>query len=648
MISRLTVLACALALASTASAATLPPWARAIMPAAAGATTASAVVLVDDVALAIGTDGKMRSIKHYAALIRDRAGRDAAVLRSVYVPGSGAVKSLRAWIVNGGVVRDVDARGIIDASLVNNDVYNEVRIRGLSARDDVSAGEVFVAELESEEQLLFSQFEWTMQNQWPTRVLRRTLDLQPGWRATSVVFNGPAQEPQHDGSNLIWERRDVAALPDEPAMPAASDVIPRLAVSVFAPAQTTAPGQFDSWQGVAKWLDALSDGSGIPTAAVTAKARAVTQGISDEFDRAAAIGRFVQQVQYISIQTGVGRGGGYQPRPPALVLERNYGDCKDKAALMRAMLAAVGIRSYVVSLYSGDRNYVRAEWASPQQFNHAIIAIALHPSADRGASAIDHPVLGKLVIFDPTDEHTPFGELPLHEQGSLALIVHPGSTALVRLPLLPADHHATDRAIDGVLAANGTLSASVHEHYTGESAATARALRNGLDPQSYLEMLRRRVAASIPRALVTNITAPVDASRDQPLSFDVEAPGFAQQTGGLVLVPMPFDSGTLLQIPSAADRKTAVLLEPSVVSETVTLQLPAGLTLDDVQQPIRIESPFGRYTLEFIPTMGALRARRRLEIPLQRIDPAELPAAKLFFDQVRRADSDVVVLTRKP
>jgi hypothetical protein len=648
VISRGALIACVLALASPASAATLPAWAREVVTASAGAATADAVVLIDHVEVAIGTDGKMRTTRRYAALVRDRAGRDAAALRAVYLPGSGSVKTIRAWIAKGNAVRDVDGRAIIDTALVNNDVYNEVRMRGVSAADAVTDGETFVAELESEEQLLFSQFEWQMQHEWPTRLLRRTLALPPGWRATSVVFNAPPMEPRQDGTGLVWERRDVSALPDEPAMPPFSDVAPRLAVSVFAPGPTRAPGQFDSWQTVAQWLHGLSDGSSAATAAVAAKARELTQGTTSDFDRAAAIARYAQRVQYISIQTGVGRGGGYQPRPASLVIERNYGDCKDKASLMRALLAAAGIPSYLVSLYSGDRGYVHAEWPSPQQFNHAIIAIALRGPTDRGASTIDHPTLGSLVIFDPTDEHTPFGELPIDEQGSLALVVHPQSTALVRLPLLPAERHATDRTVNGVLAPDGTLTASVRERYTGASATRARALRNGLHAEDYRALLARRLAAAIPRVRVTTIAPPVETSPDQSLAFEVEASGFAQDSGGLVLVPMPFDSGTLLQIPAAADRKTAVLLEPRLISESVRLQLPAGLAADEVQKPVRIESPFGRYSLELTAVTGALQAKRRLEIPLRRIEPAELAAAREFFERVRRADTDVIVLTRKP
>ena len=36
------------------------------------------------------------------------------------------------------------------------------------------------------------------------------------------------------------------------------------------------------------------------------------------------------------------------------VFAKSYGDCKDKANLMRAMLKIVGITAFPVSIYSGD------------------------------------------------------------------------------------------------------------------------------------------------------------------------------------------------------------------------------------------------------------------------------------------------------
>ncbi|HMS39500.1 MAG TPA: hypothetical protein PKE69_04685, partial [Pyrinomonadaceae bacterium] len=77
---------------------------------------------------------------------------------------------------------------------------------------------------------------------------------------------------------------------------------------------------------------------------------------------------------------------------------------------------------FPIAIYSGEPNYVRAEWASPSQFNHCIIAVKISDTT-QAASVITHPKLGRLLIFDATDPFTTVGDLPDHEQGSYALIM---------------------------------------------------------------------------------------------------------------------------------------------------------------------------------------------------------------------------------
>ena len=119
------------------------------------------------------------------------------------------------------------------------------------------------------------------------------------------------------------------------------------------------------------WLSDLDTPQVQVDDALARKAYELTALAKTEFDKIRAIATYVQNIQYISIQTDLGRGGGYRPRSSIEVFAKSYGDCKDKANLMRAMLKVVGIESVLVSIYSGDPNYVRADWPTPQQFNHA-------------------------------------------------------------------------------------------------------------------------------------------------------------------------------------------------------------------------------------------------------------------------------------
>jgi hypothetical protein len=84
------------------------------------------------------------------------------------------------------------------------------------------------------------------------------------------------------------------------------------------------------------------------------------------------------------------------------VLSRGYGDCKDKANLMRAMLKVLKIEAYPIAIFSGDPTFTREEWASPDQFNHCITAVKVSDET-KSPTVIEHSALGRLLIFDATD-----------------------------------------------------------------------------------------------------------------------------------------------------------------------------------------------------------------------------------------------------
>ena len=72
----------------------------------------------------------------------------------------------------------------------------------------------------------------------------------------------------------------------------------------------------------------------------------LTAGKTDFYDKTEAIADFVQQqIRYFVIEIGI---GGYQPHSAGDIFRNRYGDCKDKATLLSAMLSTVGIHSDLV------------------------------------------------------------------------------------------------------------------------------------------------------------------------------------------------------------------------------------------------------------------------------------------------------------
>ena len=89
-----------------------------------------------------------------------------------------------------------------------------------------------------------------------------------------------------------------------------------------------------------------------------------------------AIADFVQHnIRYVAIELGI---GGYQPHRAAEIFGHHYGDCKDKATAMSAMLHEIGVDSYYVVINS-ERGSVTPDMPANSGFNHVILAVKLPP-----------------------------------------------------------------------------------------------------------------------------------------------------------------------------------------------------------------------------------------------------------------------------
>ena len=632
-----------------ALAADVPAWLEqaARRPAAPIESGSDAVVLLDDQTVIVSDDGRITTRRTYAVRVINKGGADAASVREVYSTDSGNIRTIRGWVLTDGRAVELGRSQAADIALVDNDVYNESRVRVLKAASDLlTPGVVFGAEIETVERTVFTQIEWPLQDEWPVVEARRTLTLPAGWDARSVTFNHATIEPARNGTSFVWELRDLPALPDEPAGPPSTSLAPRLAVT-YSPKRDSLTA-FAEWSDVSKWLAMLADPQSTANDTLTAKARTLTTGATTELDRIRAIGRYVQSVQYISIQTGLGRGGGYKPHAAVDVFAKNYGDCKDKANLMRTMLASIGMRAYLVTIYAGDRSYVRPEWPSPQQFNHAIVAVVV--ARETQASAVqDQGALGRLLFFDPTDEQIPVGELPMHLQGSQGLLVSAGGGPLIRMPDSKAEANPTTRRIEASMAADGTLRATIRRASAGHPASVERQTYRELSKDQYLRALESDVRRQIPGAVLTLGQVGEDAATNRfELTMTLVAPAYAQVIQGRLMIVRPPQMRDL-DLPSlpASSRRTPVLLEPLDQRDTLELTLPEDATVDELPAPVTRSAPFGTFTVRWDQAAG--KVTRTLTLQIQRANvPAGFYAdARTFFDGFRDAEKLPVVLALK-
>jgi hypothetical protein len=608
-------------------------------------------VLRDESLLVVDEQGRFVRTATYAIKVLLKEGRENAVAEAYYNAGTDKIREFRAWLLlPSGEVKKYEKKETVDVAQVNNDVYNEAREKIISARNDAEAGAVFGFETVQESRLLTAQDQWFFQGYEPVVKSRLTVRLPAGWTAQGVTYNHAPVQPAIHGSSYTWELGPLSRIEPEPLSPSAMNVVPRLNISFFPPpgVGASATRTFQDWSAVSLFVSELNDPQAILNEAMIQKARELTAGSSSEIEKIRAIARFVQEINYVSIQIDVGRGGGYRPHSAAEVFAKHYGDCKDKANLMRTLLRAVEISAYPLVIYAGDRYFVQQNWPSPRQFNHCIVAIQVKAETEAPA-IVPHDRLGRLLIFDPTDEHTVVGDLPETEQGSWALLAAGAAGGLIRVPELSSENHQVTRRLSVELLPNGSIQGHIVEDSTGQSGRMERRSWRDLTPDEYNRMIERWVSFTVNGAKVTGIQP-----RDDRVSglFHLEVGVSAERYGKLMqgrlmsFVPA-FVSRRETVALSKSERHLPIVINGNAFAESAEVILPAGFIVDELPDPVKLETSFGQYTASYNVEGNKLRYQRAMTVRNAILPAEQYSDARNFYDTILASEQAPVVLIKK-
>ena len=94
-------------------------------------------------------------------------------------------------------------------------------------------------------------------------------------------------------------------------------------------------------------------------------------------------------------------------------------------------------------------------------------------------------------------------------------------------------------------------------------------------------------------------------------------------------------------------RRYPVVLRSNAYSETVRVKLPTGFDVDEMPDPVKIETSFGAYATNYEVKNGELLFTRKLIERAATIPPEQYASVRGFFERIRAAENSPVVLTRK-
>ncbi len=638
------------ALAATSFAADVPAWLReaAAQPHPAYPPQTKAVVLLNEEKVLVEASGKQTTTTRVVIKVLTLEGKAAARAGNTFDSKDSKVREMKAWLIQPtGKTREYGKKDIVEQSLNSDELYSSFRYAGAGATSEIDPGGVFGFESVLEEKTVFSQYAFSFQDLQPHLFSRFQVTVPSGWKAEAKGYaNAPAQ-PRVSGETFTWEMRELAPIEREPGAPPIGSLVPRIRVSLVPPAGETssALATFAAWPDLSQWLSRLGETAAEVTPAVEAQAKALLSGKTTVWERVRAVAEFAQGIRYVAISTNLSKGGGYVPHSADQVLAKRYGDCKDKANLMKALLRVAGIESWLVTIYSGDPYFTQPDWPSPQQFNHAILAIAM-PDAPVLPATVVHPQLGRLVLFDPTDEVVPLGYLPVHEQGAYALVLAGARGDLLKMPQAAPEQSHTERRWDITLEADGSIAGTLEEISTGQDAFDAGALDRELAQGKNQQLTQSRLNRVMPGVELRDVARNYDAtSRRHRLTLGFRAPGYARVMKGKLWmvksVPMTYDSMPNVNQPQ---RVQPLVVHPTSFSESIEWHLPERLTVDELPDSVSGETEWGSFRTEWKQAARQIAVRRSLVLRPGIVPSAGYQPARQFLMRFNSAEVAPFVL----
>jgi hypothetical protein len=655
------LLAASLALAAT------PPLAHAATPqppdwvlAAAHASTPEypkttmAVVLDDEETLTVQPDGKATVLKRRVIKILRPQGRGFATV-VVPIDRDRKLRSLHVW----GIASDGHAYTLRDNEIVeigDNEygmLYVDLHAKVAHA-PAADPGAVVAFEYERTERPYVQEYSWNFQDSIPTLHSVFELILPPDWHYSVAARNAVADRKDDIGvvnsqpapGHYRWQLDRISGIDieDVPMTPEFEAMAGRLVVRYSRDPQPTGD---DRWTAIGNWYTTLASPSAQATPDLSAKAKELVAGQSDFTAKVQAIAGYMQRnIRYVGIEIGI---GGLQPHTADEIFRNHYGDCKDKATLLRAMLESVGIHSTWV-LVDTRRGLIDPKIPSVGG-NHAIAAIEL-------PAGYTNPVLQSVVtaksgkrylIFDPTNQWIPIGQIPPYEQGGYGILSEGGQSQLIALPVMAPASDRVDHTIHAQLDADGSLSATVVEQRFGYAAEKPRVTFTEGSQQQQRDYLENRLRRDLNGISLEKIAAAHSTDLSSPLELDYtfRVANYARNAGDLLLVRPRILGSDAWSLP----RETRVWpIDLSAVqsrSDHIDLALPPGYVVDELPEPVSLDTDFASYHSAVTADATALHYTREYTVKQLELDASRYDDLRKFTERVSYDEATSAVLKKK-
>ena len=461
----------------------------------------------------------------------------------------------------------------------------------------------------------------------PTVKCQYVLDYPKSLNIQTRTFNTKVEAQHLAGSDprrevVKWELDNTPGMAVERGMPPVRDQLALLQATTMR-----------SWQEVGQWFWHLAQDQLACTPEMRAMVEPLVKDCKTPLDRLRVIhGWVIHNVRYLGIEFG---RNGYRPHKAGETFKARYGDCKDTATLLTALLQAVGIESKLVLLHTVNAGAVPPDSLPlPNQFNHCI---AFVPQVE-----------GKDYWVDCTADFHRLGEVPWADQGAQVLVADSAGGKFTRIPEATPQENLVEQQFRAKVERNGSGTILLYDVRHGQFAPGYRQLAE--TPGQFERYMKEHAAKRFNGAELEKLElAPPGEQGPMWMKSAMKVPALATQSGERKTIPVALDMLNLSQrYASETKRKCDLeLYFPWERKTEIVYELDKGLKIASLPEGAEIAEPFGTYRRKFSRKNETLVLQEEFVLARHRVPVAEYEAFKSFCNRIDSLMDQKILLDAK-
>ncbi|MEI8098412.1 MAG: DUF3857 domain-containing protein [Sediminibacterium sp.] len=445
-------------------------------------------------------------------------------------------------------------------------------------------------------------------------------------------FNQAPQIINGKTINYSWEFKNGIAIEREPLQPAMKEILPMIYIGASDFSIDNYTGDMRSWLSLGKLNTILNKGRDELPDNIKQVVHQLVDTISNKEEKVKKLYQYLQNnTRYISVQLGI---GGWQPFDAKYVAANKYGDCKALSNYMVSLLKEAGIKAHYVVIKSGDGEIgLREDFPSPSYFDHVIACVP------NGKDSI---------WLECTSQNNAAGYMGTFTGNRKAFLINDDGGYIVQTPELKARDNFQTRTTKAVVNADGSMTAEVYTHLTGEQQELQHQLIHDFtkeEREKYLNTVLNLATYQVDESKYTEIPGRIPAVDEY---LHIQSPNYASVTGKRIFILPNFVNQSKTRLTIDEQRKYPIRFKMAFQDiDTIKIEVPSNYQLESLPKSVAIHNQFGDFEMNFSVINNQIEVTRT-----QKRNIAEYPAKEYselvrYFDQIYKADHNSIVFVKK-